>query len=227
MFKKIHQTCIVLKKAQLQKKNNQKKKEDNEPQLFIQKYPYTDAVEKHKISMHPSKNNEEAAEAKYYLPDLVVAYSSGENETLSLPFIKNRLINFDKYCEDYKKNIVFDEPESSLIFIDEGMSQAVLLAALIFEDKTTLKPLKKELGIQKLQSFTIHLNNQRLSQEIELTEKPLLFHIESIVEQLKKCASSWYTQPKDILGEGGKIHSVTSLDFYVDEATKAAFKKHF
>ncbi|MDP2541333.1 ABC transporter [Tenacibaculum discolor] len=214
-------------KVTITKKNNQKKKEDNEPQLFIQKYPYTDAVEKHKISMHPSKNNEEAAEAKYYLPDLVVAYSSGENETLSLPFIKNRLINFDKYCEDYKKNIVFDEPESSLIFIDEGMSQAVLLAALIFEDKTTLKPLKKELGIQKLQSFTIHLNNQRLSQEIELTEKPLLFHIESIVEQLKKCASSWYTQPKDILGEGGKIHSVTSLDFYVDEATKAAFKKHF
>jgi len=214
-------------KVTISKKNNKKNKEDNEPQLFIQKYPYTDNIEKHKVSMHPSKNNEEAAEAKYYLPDLVVAYSSGENETLSLPFIKNRLINFDKYCEDYKKDILFDEPESSLIYIDEGMSQAVLLAALLFEDEKTLEPLKNELGILKLQSFTIHLNNQRLSQEIEITEKPLLFHIESILEQLKKCASSWFTQPKDILGNGGKIHSVTSLDFYVDEAIKAAFKKHF
>lgn len=209
------------------KKNSAKKEEDNEPKMFIQEYPFNDSVEKKEISLKPSKNNEEAAEGKSYLPDLVVAYSSGENETLSLPFIKNRLINFDKYCEDYKKDIVFDEPESSLIFIDEGMSQAVLLAALLFEDDKTLKPLKKELGILKLQSFTIHLNNQRLSQEIEITEKPLLFHIESILEQLKKCASSWYTQPKDILGEGGKIHSVTSLDFYVDDATKTAFKTHF
>lgn len=214
-------------KVTLKKTNGQKKLEDNEPKMFIQAYPFDDSIKEKEISLTPSKHNEEAAEGKSYLPDLIVAYSSGENETLSLPFIKNRLINFDKYCEDYKKDIVFDEPESSLIYIDEGMSQAVLLAALLFEDNKTLKPLKKELGIIKLQSFTIHLNNQRLSQEIELTEKPLLFHVESILEQLKKCASSWYTQPKDILGEGGEIHSVTSLDFYVDKATKAAFKKHF
>jgi|TARA_B110000037_G_scaffold76507_1_gene91532 restriction system-associated AAA family ATPase len=214
-------------KVTITKTNHHKKEQDNEPKLFIQEYPFDDSIEKKEISMLPSENNDVSAEAKDYLPDLVVAYSSGENETLSLPFIKNRLINFDKYCEDYKKDIVFDEPESSLIYIDEGMSQAVLLAALLFENKTTLKPLKKELGILKLQSFTIHLNNQRLSQEIELTKKPLLLHIENILEQLKKCASSWFTQPKDILGEGGKIHSVTSLDFYVDDATKAAFKKHF
>lgn len=175
----------------------------------------------------PLDQTENKEGAKLYLPDLVVAYSSGENEILSLPFIKNRLINFDKYCEDYKKNKIYSEPESSLIYIDEGMSQAVLLAALLFEDDKTLKPLKEELGILKLQSFTIHLINQRLNQEIEITEKPLLFHIENILEQLKKCASSWFTQLKDILGEGGRIHSVTSLDFYVDEATKTAFKKHF
>jgi len=209
------------------KTNNAKKEEDNEPKMYIQEYPFDKSVEKKEISLIPSKNNEEVAEGKTYLPDLVVAYSSGENETLSLPFIKNRLVNYDKYCEDYKKDIVFDEPESSLIYIDEGMSQAVLLAALLFEDENTLKPLKKELGILKLQSFTIHLNNQRLSQEVGLTEKPLLFHIESTLDQLKKSATSWYEQPKDILGEGGKIHSVISLDFYVDEATKSAFKKHF
>ncbi len=214
-------------KVTIKKTNHYKKAEDNEPKLFIQEYPFDESVDKKEISMLPSENNDVSAEAKDYLPDLVVAYSSGENETLSLPFIKNRLINFDKYCEDYKKTIVFDEPESSLIYIDEGMSQAVLLAALLFEDKTTLKPLKKELGILKLQSFTIHLNNQRLNQDADITERPLLFHIKTILDNLKKCASSWYEQSKDILGEGGKIHSVINLDFYVDDATKAAFKKHF
>lgn len=214
-------------KVTVEKTNHQKKSEDNEPKLFIQEYPFDESVEKKQISMLPSEHNDVLAEAKDYLPDLVVAYSSGENETLSLPFIKNRLINFDKYCEDYKKDIVFDEPESSLIYIDEGMSQAVLLAALLFEDKNTLKPLKKELGILKLQSFTIHLNNQRLNQDVDITERPLLFHIKTILDDLKKCASSWFEQPKDILGEGGKTHSVMSLDFYVDDATKAAFKNHF
>lgn len=183
---------------------------DDEPELIM--------------PLDQTENNEAV---KLYLPDLVVAYSSGENETLSLPFIKNRLINFDKYCEDYKKKTLYAEPESSLIYIDEGMSQAVLLAALLFEDKKTLKPLTKELGIIKLESFTIHLNNQRLNQETDITQKPLLFHIETILDKLKKCASSWHEQPKDILGEGGKTHSVISLDFYVDDATKSAFKTHF
>lgn len=214
-------------KVIITKTNDAKKEKDNEPKMFIQGYPFKDENKQKEISLIPSKNNEEVAEGKTYLPDLVVAYSSGENETLSLPFIKNRLINFDKYCEDYKKDIIYTEPESSLVYIDEGMSQAVLLAALLFENENTLQPLKKELGILKIQSFTIHLNNQRLSQEIAITEKPLLFHIKSILDKLKKCATSWYEQPKDVLGEGGKIHSVISLDFYVDEATKSAFKKHF
>ncbi|AEE19690.1 restriction system-associated AAA family ATPase [Dokdonia sp. 4H-3-7-5] len=217
-------------KVTITKKNNQKKKEDNEPQLFIQKYPYTDAVEKHKISMHPSKNNEAPAEAKYYLPDLVVAYSSGENETLSLPFIKNRLINFDNYCEDYKKNIVFKEPESSLIYIDESMSQAVLLAALLFEDVKTLKPLRKELGIQSLESFSIQLYNQGIpfENEKEIVYNPILLHINEILNDLKKCATCWNEFDDDIeKDEYTGPFNILKLDFYVNEATKTAFKNYF
>lgn len=146
-------------KVTIKKINHHKKTIENEPKLFVQSYPFDDSIEPKEVSMLPSKFYEEPAEGKSYLPDLVVAYSSGENETLSLPFIKNRLINFDKYCQDYEKNILFNEPESSLIYIDEGMSQAVLLAALLFEDEETLKPLKKELGIVGLQSFTMNLNN--------------------------------------------------------------------
>ena len=187
-------------------------------------YVYTKLSDEKPDLTMPLNQTENNEGAKLYLPDLVVAYSSGENEILSLPFIKNRLINFDKYCEDYKKNKTFEEPESSLIYIDEGMSQAVLLAALLFEDKATLKPLKKELGILKLQSFTLHFNNKLL----EIADiKPLLEHVEDIIKKLKKCTTSWYEKKNDVINTGDETYSVLSLDFYVDEATKKAFKKYF
>ncbi|KAF2518829.1 restriction system-associated AAA family ATPase [Flavobacterium salilacus subsp. salilacus] len=214
----------------ISKTNDKQKKEvDNEPKMFIQEYPFQAKNELKEISLVPSKNNNEAAEGKIYLPDLVVGYSSGENEILSLPFIKNRLVNFDKYREDYKGRILFNEPETSLIYIDESMSQAVLLAALIFEDDETLKPLKKELGIVGLQSFTMNLNNQGLAmvdKEV-ITSKPILEHIRARLEDLKKCATSYYEEQSDMIDGFFGPFSVLSLDFFVDDITKKVFKKHF
>lgn len=217
-------------KVTIKKTNHHKKAKDNEPKLFIKEYPFDDSIENMEISMLPSKNNDVSAEAKDYLPDLVVAYSSGENETLSLPFIKNRLINFDKYCEDYEKNILFDEPESSLIYIDEEMSQAVLLAALLFEDKTTLKPLEKELGLEAIESFSIQLYDRGVPFEkpkhFEYTS--ILYHVNEVLEKIKKCASTWYEfkdgYEKD---EHEGPFSITKIDFLVNDATKTAFKQHF
>lgn len=217
-------------KVTIKKTNHHKKVKDNEPKLFIQEYPFDDSVEIKEISILPSENNDVSAEAKDYLPDLVVAYSSGENETLSLPFIKNRLINFDKYCEDYKKDIVFDEPESSLIYIDEGMSQAVLLAALLFEDKKTLKPLKKELGLISIESFSIQLYDRGVP-----FEKPkhyeynsILFHIKDVLNKIKKCATSWVELKDGFESDEFKgPYKILRIDFYVNQATIKAFKKHF
>lgn len=202
-------------------------KEKKTPPTIYVYTKVTDEVPDLTMPLGQTENNEGA---KLYLPDLVVAYSSGENEILSLPFIKNRLINFDKYCEDYKKNEIFGEPESSLIYIDEGMSQAVLLAALLFEDKTTLKPLKKELGILALESFSMQLYNHCIpfETEKEIVYNPILLHVQDTLEKLKKCATCWnefddgiekdeYTGPFNIL----------KLDFYISEATKSAFREHF
>lgn len=217
-------------KVTITKTNHQNKLEDNEPKMFIQAYPFDNSIKKKEISLASSKHNEEAAEGKSYLPDLVVAYSSGENETLSLPFIKNRLINYDKYCEDYKKSIVFDEPESSLVYIDESMSQAVLLAALLFEDEKTLKPLRKELGIKSLESFSIQLYNQGIpfENEKEIVYSPILLHIEEVLNDLKKCATCWNEFDDNIEKDEFKgPFNILKLDFFVNEATKAAFKKHF
>lgn len=205
------------------------KKKGEEPKLFIQHYPFDETVERKEISLKSSENNDIVAEGKSYLPDLVVGYSSGENEILSLPFIKNRLVNFDKYREDFRQQIRYEEPETSLIYIDEGMSQAVLLAILLFEDEATLAPLRTKeigLGVVALESFTMNLNNQNLifDDEDKNMSTPILGHIGDVIADLKKCATSWYEHKVNNV-EG--LSSVLSIDFHVDEATKAAFKAHF
>ena len=55
---------------------------------------------------------------KSYLPDLVVAYSSGENETISLPYVKMKLFQYDQYLKDLKDHVKYEKPKSSLLYID-------------------------------------------------------------------------------------------------------------
>jgi len=201
-----------------------KKELGKEPIMFRQSFPFSKDEELIPVSLEPREKM--AADGKSYLPDIVVGYSSGENEILSIPFRKSRLINFDKYREDYFKNIQFEEPENSLIYIDNKMSQAVLLACLLFEDEKTLLPLRKELGILKLQSFRMNLNVQSLSGNGN-KNLPITEHISEIINQLKKCSTSWHEHKEnlEIINEG--LQSVLSLDFFVDESTKKAFKNVF
>jgi restriction system-associated AAA family ATPase len=202
------------------------KQEGKAPQMFIQSFPFDSATEKTEVSLTPSINKQEAAEGKSYLPKHIVGYSSGENEILSLPFIKSRLIHLDEYKQatrdDYDR---YGEPENSLIYIDNYMSQAVLLTCLLFEDDATLAPLRDvdNTGILGLSSFrmNIHLQDFKFYDEKKKEEYkvPILKLIENNqLEALKKCATSWFLDHKT---------KTLWLDFFVNEATKAAFKKHF
>jgi restriction system-associated AAA family ATPase len=202
------------------------KKEGKKPQMFIQTFPYDDNIEKTEVSFLPPKLRESAAEAKVYLPDHIIGYSSGENEILSLPFIKSRLIHLDEYKQATKDNYKrFVEPENSLIYIDNNMSQAVLLACLLFEDEATLAPLRAvdNTGILGLRSFRMNINLHDFVFEDEKTEKSINIPILKLLEQhqidyLKKCATSWFLDTRT---------KVLWLDFYVNDATKAAFKSYF
>lgn len=205
------------------------KEKGKEPTMTIEPSPFnTEKGGVREVSLRPSEGSQERAAGKEYLPDLVVGYSSGENEILSLPFIKNRLIQFDEYSDAVKKGLPYDEPETSLIYIDEEMSQAVLLACMLFEDpKTTLKPLEDELGIIGIRSFRMNLNNQALYIEDHQTSTPILDHISQKIEQLKNCASSWFISESPFENSEGDSYQVLTLDFLVDENTKRAFKDNF
>lgn len=207
------------------------KEKGKEPTMKVEPHPFSKdkGAEPREISLKPSDRSQERAAGKEYLPDLVVGYSSGENEILSLPFIKNRLIHFDEYKEAVKKGLPFDEPETSLIYIDEEMSQAVLLACMLYEDpETTLKPLRDELGIVGIRSFRMNLNMQGLSLDEErMTYVPILQHINPIIESLKKCATSWYERKPIRKGINDNLFSILTLDFFVDDKTKHVFKDYF
>lgn len=202
------------------------------PRLFRQLNPLSGTTKAEEESINPpkQKRNQEAepAPAKLYLPDIIVGYSSGENEILSIPFRKSRLINFDKYKQDSYDNRPFEEPENSLIYIDAEMSQAVLLSCLLLEDKEALKPLEKELGIVGLHSFRLNINNYELHKLKDTKETvKLLNHCKSIIEQLKNCSTCWNEHDLNILYEDGTSASKLTLDFLIDDNTKKAFKHYF
>jgi len=202
------------------------KKEGEEPQMFIQSFPFNDTVEKREISLTPPKSREIAAKGKEYLPAHVIGYSSGENEILSLPFIKSRLIHLDEYKQAVQdKYDSFEESENSLIYIDNNMSQAVLLACLLFENKETLLSLRNvdTTGIIGMKSFRMNIHLHDFKFRDKETNKEINVPILNLIEQhqldnLKKCATSWFLDRKS---------KTLWLDFYVDDATKAAFKEHF
>lgn len=210
-----------------------KKEKDKAPLMWRQSFPFTKEEELIAISLVPKTDLREpqAAEGKEYLPQIIVGYSSGENEILSIPFIKSRLINFDKYVEDFTEEYKFEEPENSLIYIDEGMSQAVLLSCLLFEDETALTSVRRELGIVALKSFRINLNNH----EVLLYKKgkdglrindgdyyKVLDHVSELIEFFKRSSSCWHEHTKN-----NNYPQTYSFDFFVDESTKRIFRDEF
>lgn len=90
------------------------------------------------------------------LPDYILGYSSGENEILSLPFFKMRFVQFDEYGQALKNQDHYgDRPESRLVYLDSGFSQAILLCNLLFQDADALTPFRDDVKIEKLREFRI------------------------------------------------------------------------
>lgn len=176
-----------------------------------------------------------------YLPELVIGYSSGENEILSLPFIKSRLLQLDEYYYHLKnhkrlklKYNLDQKPESSLVYMDYHMSQAVLLANFLLQEEGMLQPIKDQLEIEKLHSFRLVINNHKLYKEDDDPELGYLLPlVEDTITKLRKCATVTYTELRKDSSNESRFEI---LDFYFDEkyngkqhisAIKTAFRKHF
>lgn len=189
-------------------KKEKSKKEDGLPVMTYQPFPFD--KEPIPVSVVAEKFASKPAPAKRYLPDLVIGYSSGENEILSIPFLKTRLLHFDEYRVALEKKAEYKEPESSLLYVDYEMSQAVLLANLILQKKEVLEPLHKELGIADIIRFRMNLNLHTHE------NRKILDQYKGVIDAFKRCATTCYEE-KDKL----------TLDFWINSASKETFKVNF
>lgn len=163
------------------------------------------------------------------LPDYVVAYSSGENEILSLPFFKRRFIQFDWYLDSVRNHIPNNEVfNNRLVYLDQEFNQAILLCNFIFEnDKTTkaLNLLRDEIEIENISYFRIIIRdilypsgNPSTTMYSPEEQWPILENIRHQQEKFLCCATAhFYDFETD-------NHY---YDFWLDDNTKHLFKLYF
>ncbi|MBO1926202.1 restriction system-associated AAA family ATPase [Thiomicrorhabdus sp. 6S2-11] len=137
----------------------------------------------HEDSDQPTELTLGRTYARQLLPDFVLGYSSGENEILSLPFFKMRFIQLDEYWNALSQQLPYSGyPETSMVYLDNSFSQAILLCNLLFQDERTLQPFREDVGIEALKEFRIILRRT-----IALTP-----------EQLETFVSSNESQPQTL-----------------------------
>ncbi len=169
----------------------------------------------------------ESSRVKDYLPDLVVGYSSGENEIISLPFFKMRFLHLDEYLYKLSSQLAYGQPEGRMVYIDKEYSQAILLTNFLMQDENNLKPVMDVVGIKKIQSFQLIIRQNRkvnLSSEyLKATgesekTKELTTLIYPTIKKFINCSTAHYYDEKT---------ESLYLDYWINEATKQAFKHHF
>ena len=158
-----------------------------------------------------------------YLPNQIIAYSSGMNELISNPFIK---MDF-QYLEDFAKlsnNSLDTLSDNRMFFMDYDANKLITISNFLFDESfdesnlgvINLKPIKDELQIKNIHSFSISIklrdNNKK---KIKL---PSVLNI--AIEDLKKCATIFEENKK-------KSYTEYQFYFYVNSATKKLFKRYF
>ncbi|MBI0539126.1 ABC transporter [Roseomonas sp. KE2513] len=159
------------------------------------------------------------------LPALIVGYTSGDNETLSLPFFVSR--------RGYARGVreaAFGEPQSTvsdnrLLLIDYSTHLEVLVANLLLGQPSVQKEILEHARLDRLASFrcVIQLNHlprlrtpRRISKYrkgVQLTEE-----LEGYIGALKAAATCWSYDPKS---------EVYILDYLVTDTTRDIFKENF
>jgi len=148
-------------------------------------------------------------------------------------------------------------PETRLAYLDSGFSQAILLCNLLFQNYETLQPFREDVGVEALKQFRIIIRRSNTvtaeragdfppgeysslterAQDGYFTHHPALFlnpesqeHVvnltqllegdqrTSIIEKLTRCATLNYVD---------ETTDTLILDYWINEATKEAFRNNF
>jgi restriction system-associated AAA family ATPase len=140
------------------------------------------------------------------LPAKVIGYTSGANETLSLPFLVSRSGYADEVgrraLDEFKEQDTV--PDTRLMLIDYGTHLEVLVANLLLGSAGQRVALLEDARVEDLHSFrcVVQLahsaapkapaagSGARRRKGIQLTNE-----LESYLDQLKRCATSYHHEP--------------------------------
>lgn len=172
------------------------------PKLYVEETPdnWIEILESDQILSH--------------LPEKIIGYTSGMNETLSFRF--NQLDSL--YSDDVLLNAKAESkeilPENRLVFLDNESNQAIVVSNFIFKESEQLKIFKDLLRITGLDTFKIiiDLKRKRSKDYVILSQE----HLEYI-NKFKLCSVCYREEP---------LHYY-EFDFIFNSATKTAFIKHF
>ena len=159
-----------------------------------------------------------------YLPSIVVGYTSGDNETLSLPFLVSR----SGYAEDVARAAFGDSvkktvPENRLMLVDYGTNLEVLFSNLILGSEEARREILRHARLSDLASCRCVVRlahsviNKAPKKRTKITGRKgiqLTDELESIIKSLKCTATCW--------AEDEKTETYT-FDFFINDATRLAF----
>ena len=160
------------------------------------------------------------------LPGKVVGYTSGNNETLSLPF----LISRSGYAEEVGRAALNEVqegrpiPDTRLMLIDYGTHLEVLVANLIMGTAEQRQSLLQDAGLGHLHSFRCVVQlahsaapKSQSSKRSQTRRKgiQLTHELERYLDQLRRCATCYSYDEKT---------EKYIFDFWVNEETKIAFR---
>lgn len=167
-----------------------------------------------------------ASETHKVLPKKVVGYTSGENETVSLPFLVSR----SGYAEEVGRTAL-DEvarvkrvPDTRLMLIDYGTNLEVLVSNLLTNDDVQLRALLEDARLKDIHSFrcVVQLAHRAVpkiprNRRAQTSRKgiQLTAELEDYLDKLQRCATCYTYDEKT---------ETYVFDFWVNDQTKAAFR---
>jgi restriction system-associated AAA family ATPase len=159
------------------------------------------------------------------LPRKIVGYTSGDNETLSLPF----LISRSGYADEVGRRALDrtteggEIPDTRLMLIDYGTHLEVLVANLLLGSRVQRSALLKDARLSGLHSLRCiiqlaHSAAPKVPARLKATSKrkgiQLTSELEGYLDQLQRCATCHHYQEKT---------ETYTFDFLVDSQTEIAF----
>jgi restriction system-associated AAA family ATPase len=167
-----------------------------------------------------------SSETHALLPQKIIGYTSGDNETLSLPFLVSR----SGYATEVRER-AFNAatrnqsiPDTRLMLIDYGTHLEVLVANLLLGKDSQREALLSEAKLQDLHSFRCiiqlahsaapkaqgKIGQQTRRKGIQLTEE-----LETYIEQLQRCATCHTYDEKT---------ETYIFDYWINDQTRNAFR---